>query len=624
MLGRPPKDHRPPNVALASSPEEEGWSALGRFFDTSDALLAVLDGEGRFVRLNDRWEAVLGYPGRELLGQRAGSLVHPEDGADWERLFADDGSPEPVGLRLRARSGAYRWLSWSAVQREASGIVLCMAQDVTAWVERWGAGPSLRGLSLPVAIEVEDPAREIACTVCDFTRFFQLSPDLMAIADPEGRLANVNGAWHALLGHSPKEILGTALLDLVHPKDRTRAAARWRRVLAEEPVKDVTSRVRMACGGTRVIQWRASVDPHRGVVHLVGRDRDEVHRAREGEAYIRAIMESVPDPILSLDPAFRIRDLNAAAADAFGYGAEALLGEPIDLLVPGLRELVEAHADAPWYDRDRPLTVERTGVRQGHAHFPVRVAVTDAGLGSGGLLTVLARDLTQERLDRARYLDEVRSLEASAIHVRLANELHDGLLQSLTGASLQLEIIQKLFPWDPTAAHERLLELQKSLVDEQRELRFFVDEFKSGGEGWGSHDAPIASRLRSMLERVERIWSVRCPLTTEIEIEPSVARSHEILRIIHEASVNATRHGRATDIDIRLRCLATGTSMRLSDNGRGFAFDGRWEHAELVARRVGPSRLKQRVIDNGGTVEIESSSSGAILTAWLPCETDQS
>jgi PAS domain S-box-containing protein len=593
------------------------WEGLSRFFDSSDALLAVLDSNGCFLRANRRWEAVLGYSEATLRGRSAADLVHPEDRRHWAASPEPDTGAEPVHLRWYTREGGVRWLSWSCLPGGDQGVVLCVGHDVTSRVERWGGEPGVREVPLALVGNRDDPARQIACTVCDFTRFFQLSDDLMAILDEDGRFVSANATWQRLLGRRSSGLLGQKFLDVVDPPDRPAARQYWLDVLTHRRAGELSSRVRTTWGTARPIRWRAVRDPHLGVVHLVGRDRDELLQARDEEEQIRAIIESVPYPIFALDRDFTIAHVNAASLETFGYMPAELLGASIDMIVPGFSGVVGPSLGGT---ETSSLRFERGGLRKGGVGIPVRALVTVPGRGSGRGPTALVKDLSQERLDRAKSLDEARAFEASAIHVRLANDLHDGLLQSLTGASLQLEVIQRMLQRDPRLAGERLAALQGSLVEEQRELRFFVDEFKSGGEGWGTHDAPIKSRLERMLVRVEQIWEVRSNLVATVEVEPSVARAHEILRIVHEAAVNSIRHGRATEVSVSLECGAEGTVIQVADNGSGFPFHGQFDHEKLVEGRMGPRRLKHRIMGIGGRIEIESSSEGGTVTARLPGE----
>src|SRR6266487_3308089 len=86
----------------------------------------------------------------------------------------------------------------------------------------------------------------------------------------------------------------------------------------------------------------------------------------------------------------------------------------------------------------------------------------------GGDRQVMAdvnRFFSKERLEQAAMQDE---------RVRLARELHDGVLQSLAGAALQLEAMSRLIEVDPDEARARIKEIEKLIAEEQRELRHWI------------------------------------------------------------------------------------------------------------------------------------------------------
>ena len=103
---------------------------------SQDAFL-ITDADGRWLRVNPAWTALLGWSEQELLGRTSEWLAHPDDRArtraEIERLNTG-AKMLRFENRLRARGGAYRWFSWSATPR--NGLHYCVARDVTAEKEQ--------------------------------------------------------------------------------------------------------------------------------------------------------------------------------------------------------------------------------------------------------------------------------------------------------------------------------------------------------------------------------------------------------------------------------------------------------------------------------------------------------
>jgi rsbT co-antagonist protein RsbR len=87
-----------------------------RFFQTSGDLLCVLDTAGRFVRANDAFHDVLGYPEKTLLGADFVSFVHPDEAAATRTFLHESGQGDGalrVSARFLHRDLTYRKLSFS-------------------------------------------------------------------------------------------------------------------------------------------------------------------------------------------------------------------------------------------------------------------------------------------------------------------------------------------------------------------------------------------------------------------------------------------------------------------------------------------------------------------------------
>lgn len=95
-----------------------------RFFETSGDLLCVLDGDGRFLRANNPFVYVLGYPAATLTGEDFTGLIHGEDAASVRDLVRSTEKGDAL-LRFNARflhhDKSYRVLSFT-LRRKAGEV----------------------------------------------------------------------------------------------------------------------------------------------------------------------------------------------------------------------------------------------------------------------------------------------------------------------------------------------------------------------------------------------------------------------------------------------------------------------------------------------------------------------
>lgn len=223
------------------------------------------------------------------------------------------------------------------------------------------------------------------------------------------------------------------------------------------------------------------------------------------------------------------------------------------------------------------------------------------------------------RMDHFYLLQRLQQAAATDERIRLARQLHDGVLQSLTGAALQLQTVGPLLETDRPGAHDRLLAIQRLLAEEQRDLRFFIQELKPAPLTLPGADSSLAARLTELGQRIERYWGLR----VELGVEPSAGviaepLLREIYLIIHEALVNAARHARASTARVGVSVGSDQVRISVADDGHGFRFRGRYEHAALTDMKLGPVTLKERILALRGSIAIESSESGARLEISLP------
>jgi signal transduction histidine kinase len=234
------------------------------------------------------------------------------------------------------------------------------------------------------------------------------------------------------------------------------------------------------------------------------------------------------------------------------------------------------------------------------------------------LAGVVARQVAA-RIDQIAVMERLRDAAETEARVRLARDLHDGLMQSLTAAGLHIEAARDLIVTDPTAAAARLRDVQRLLAGEQRDLRTLLRDLKPAGGSAGPPEVTLPARLEELRARVERQWGVR----VRIEIGRELGQlprdlARDVHLIVHEAVVNAARHGGAAAVEVSAESTGEGVRITIADDGRGFPFRGRRPHAALSREGGAPASLWSRVDALGGSLTVDSTERGARLEIVLP------
>src|SRR5205085_705170 len=91
-------------------------------------------------------------------------------------------------------------------------------------------------------------------------------------------------------------------------------------------------------------------------------------------------------------------------------------------------------------------------------------------------LAGIAARLFSAQIDQFGVQEQMRRTAVGDERIRVARDLHDGLLQSLTGVALQIQTL--LQSTGDAALRDRLSAVQEIIADDQRELRSFVSQLR--------------------------------------------------------------------------------------------------------------------------------------------------
>jgi signal transduction histidine kinase len=210
----------------------------------------------------------------------------------------------------------------------------------------------------------------------------------------------------------------------------------------------------------------------------------------------------------------------------------------------------------------------------------------------------------------------LRTRAGAIERARVARELHDGVIQSLIGLEMQVDVLRRQAIDKRYGTAGSLTEIQALLRNEIVAVRELMEQMKPVDIGPGE----ILGHLASLVDRFQRETGITACFTSqlsEVTLSPRVCR--EISRIVQEALVNIRKHSGARQAVVRFGREQDRWALVIDDDGRGFGFSGRLSQAELDTARQGPVVIKERVRSAGGELAIESNPGrGSRLEIWLP------
>lgn len=112
----------------------------------------------------------------------------------------------------------------------------------------------------------------------EMIQLFQGSPDILAIASPQGRFVKANPAFCKLLGYTEEEIISQPFNNFIHPDDLNATLKEYRdNISGEHKANNFINRYLTKSGQYRWIEWSSSdVFGEDGYIFAYGRDITEV------------------------------------------------------------------------------------------------------------------------------------------------------------------------------------------------------------------------------------------------------------------------------------------------------------------------------------------------------------
>jgi diguanylate cyclase (GGDEF)-like protein/PAS domain S-box-containing protein len=240
------------------------------------------------------------------------------------------------------------------------------------------------------------------------------SSDLITVVASDGTIRWDSSSITAVLGYTPEERLGTNSLDYVRGEHLDVAKAALEGLLTSpEALHRLEVQVRHRDGSWRWCDVRVRNllhDPAINGIVVNATDVTERHEADAVRRQLAAIVESSTDAIVAQQLDGTVLSWNTAAERVYGYSAEQMVGNNIDVIVPDhrrdeLRQLLRLVASG------EASSVETQRVRRDGVLLDVALSMSPVRDSSGSIaaLSAISRDITAEVRARRALADSESS-----------------------------------------------------------------------------------------------------------------------------------------------------------------------------------------------------------------------
>ena len=543
------------------------------------------------LHLSDEWYRIYGFDPKQGMPTWEQRLqrVHPEDRDTWQGTIEraiHEKSDYDLEFRILLPNGTFKWI------HTVGHPVLSAAGELVQFV-----GSSMDITERKLA---EQTLRESEAYLAEAQRLSQTGS--WAWTPATGDIRYWSEECYRVLGFDPFGPLPRfeTYFQRIHRDDQVAMRERFEKAIRDKADFELDYRIIHPSRGIRDIHVvaRAVLSRSGDLVEFVGTVIDITERKR-AEKELQQLVDWVPQLIVVLGPDGKWIQANRVAREYTGltldeYRSVDLIGRvihPDD--AAGMRAVSERA-----FLENGPFELEARLLGKDGAYrwFLFRYnPLVEQGCVKRWYATATEIESRKQEEERIRK-ENVRLEERT----RIAQELHDTLLQTFLSASMQLSVALDGVPPDSLVKPllDRILRIMNQGIEEGRNT---IQDLRSSDS--------------STLDLVVALSGVQQELAVKPDVDFRVvvagrqqpmrpAIRHEIYRIGREALVNAFCHSRAKRVEFELEYADTELRMRIRDNGSGI------EPQVLAAGRKGHwglAGMRERATGIGGLLKISSN-----------------
>jgi len=476
------------------------------------------------------------------------------------------------------------------------------------------------------------------------TSLVQSSDDSIVGLDLDGRILTWNQGAERLYGYSQAEVQGRSIDVLAPGRQEAEMTAALLRVRRQQAIERFATEHSTRAGRRLHVFLTISpiLDAHASLIgiSIVGRDigvqKAAEEALRRSEATSRAFLDSASESIVITNAAGSIVRVNAKTEQMFGYARGELIGQPVEVLVPGrLRDAHIGHR-AGYMAAPRVRSMGRgldlAGVKKDGTEFPVEVSLsfveTDEGIRAIAFVTDISERLAFQRA--ARQADKLAAL--GTLSAGIAHEINNpiGIITSRVEVML-LEAEGEDLPAELRKDLDVILRHARRVASITQGLLSFARQ-SPGVRARVNLNRVVEEMLQLVRKDMDRA-RVQVTLRRDEALPEIVADANAIGQVLLNLLTNARRaipDGGEITIETGHDPEARSVRLVVRDTGTGIApevllriFDPFFT-TKPDGTGLGLSVSHGIIHDHQGSVDVESEvGKGTTFTVTLPMETSR-
>jgi len=457
----------------------------------------------------------------------------------------------------------------------------------------------------------------------------EVNPDAVLV-NFNKKIVYANDAAARLLGAaSPEDLLGRSPLEFVDPEQKADVEQRYERAMASGQPNPPSIQRRLRLDGSFVYAETVAAPlawDDGSAVQVIMRDVTEQRRA---EAWVRSLIETTQDAVVSIDRQARIVLFNPAAQRIFGYRPEEVVGQKVNMLMPepytsehdGYLERYERTGEAHAIGRIRMVTAKR---KNGET-FPIELSVAKIHSDQEAQYGAFIRDISDKVRLQQQAIESDRLATIGTMAAKFGHELGN----PLNGMSLTVQLLDQRLRKQLPALDEQTTSTVARLKTEISRLNTLLQDFRSLSrkEFYNFQAAQLAELVAEAIE-IELPHYAERGVNVERQFAPDLPKVRVDIDKIKQVILNLAKNA-VEAMPTGGRLLFSGSAdkavvtLEVTDSGAGISAEvdvfEPFFTTKSFGTGIGMTIVRQILAAHGGSISYKSEvDKGTTFTVRLP------